>query len=280
MLQEIYELAKSLEVPAIGKSLLGLVQVIGSLSVSLSIKFPKGKLAASNQTVMLLWYPNTLPRLLLIAFGEFIENFTGVFRLDIGSLFQFGCVSSGAYTSSLFGMIGVLLSVGFVTLVIYLYRQRSAKHAAVPGRHNWCLKLHSLPFMHHEDDDHDVREHVKRLFDRFDKDGLGINVKELGMIVKDIDPNQTDEAIQQLFEAADSDPAGRDEEGLIDFDEFFAAVQNPDLAAGSDLNFQALVLQKQFIDIRNAASSHMFVIVFLLCTFAFARCVCQQPVAP
>ena len=134
--------------------------------------------------------------------------------------------------------------------------------------------------MHHEDDDHDVREHVKRLFDRFDKDGLGINVKELGMIVKDIDPNQTDEAIQQLFEAADSDPAGRDEEGLIDFDEFFAAVQNPDLAAGSDLNFQALVLQKQFIDIRNAASSHMFVIVFLLCTFAFARCVCQQPVAP
>lgn len=243
MLQEIYELSKDLQVPAMGKSLLGLVQVIGSLSVSLSIKFPG-------------------------AFSDFVENFVGVFRLDIGSLFKFGCVSSGAYTSSLAGMIALLLSVAFVTLIIYLYRQRTAKYAAVPGRHNCCVKLHLNPFVHHEDPSHDAREHVKALFDRFDKDGAGINVQELSQIVRDIDPDQTDAAIQELFDLADQDPNGRDDEGLIDFDEFFDAVQNPDVSAGSDLNFQQLVLKKQFLDIRDASSSHMFIIVFLLCTFA------------
>ena len=70
----------------------------------------------------------------------------------------------------------------------------------------------------------EARVHVKELIDRFDEDGEGIKPAKPAEIVKiltELDTDTTEEDAAALFKAADSDGSG-----VIDFDEFFAAVHD------------------------------------------------------
>ncbi len=227
VIQEFSQLTSTLSLSAISKVGLAFLQIVGSLSVALAIQLPD-------------------------VFKNFFEGIQLMIRLDIGDMFKFGCVSDGAYVSSLIAMIVLLTTVGLLVAANYILRQYRAREETTQG------------------DENTMREHVKELFERFDQDHAGISIDELSQIVREIDPDQTDNEIKAIFDATDSKHTGR-----IDFEEFFEAVEHPDIAAGSSLNFQTIVLKKQAMDITNAATSQLFVIVFLLCTYACIHHTCR-----
>ena len=180
-----------------------------------------------------------------VVFNSLIEGVMGAFRFDIGNIVSIGCVATGsAYIKGLLGQVAMLGAVFLVVGIVYVIRQKRAHSKATSG------------------DSASAREHVKELFDRFDADGDGVELEEVAEIVSDIDPSATADQVAALFTAADSDNSG-----VIDFDEFFSAVQSTDSAtskSGSGLNFQKLVLKKQEADIRDGATGQAFLIVFLL----------------
>ena len=216
ILQEIYELSKDMQLKAVGKICLALFQVIGAFSLALGVQFPA-------------------------IFDNFVEGIMGFFRLDITSMISFGCVTSGAYITSLIGQVVVLLLLVAAVGIRYVIRQKKAKNETLGSNSE------------------EARAHVKELFDRFDEDGNGIEPAEVAKILTELDPDTTEEDAAALFKAADSDGSG-----VIDFDEFFAAVHDHHSDPGQGLDLQKIVLKKQAWDIRDAATGQLFLVIFVL----------------
>ena len=165
----------------------------------------------------------------------------GVFRLDVTSMISFGCLSSGAYISSLIGQVVLLALVVIAVMAAYIYNQNKAKNETTNG------------------DSPEIRAHVRELFDRFDTDGEGVKLDEVTVILAEIDPAITADQAAIIFKEADLDGSG-----IIDYDEFFVAVHTSHSSTNGGLDLQKLVLKKQALDIRDSATGQLFLIVFLL----------------
>merc|ERR1712166_207430 len=96
-------------------------------------------------------------------------------------------------------------------------------------------------------------------YHRFDPDGDGISWTEMNEIVNKIDDDITEEETQELFERADTDGGG-----LIDFDEFYAAVHDDSQAAKGSLDLKKLVRKQEKVLIRADAAGRVFLSAFLL----------------
>eukprot|EP01046_Picozoa_sp_COSAG06_P071945 COSAG06_NODE_20814_length_780_cov_1.038179_2_plen_184_part_01 len=111
-------------------------------------------------------------------------------------------------------------------------------------------------------DDADAITDLRELFDQFDADGSKkIDITEITAIVLKIDPRTTSEEIDALFRKADADNCGG-----ICFDEFLAAVSDEpgDNDEVMRLDLGLLVKKKAQYNIRDNASSRLFLLVFLL----------------
>ena len=132
-------------------------------------------------------------------FTEFIGIFLKLFNFDFTFLIAIGCYSDGAYFSSL--MMNIVL-IGVVVVGSFIF----AKY-----------ELSQIDKTSHDEETH--KAEVQKIFDRFDLDGNGIELDEVAVICRRISPKATAAEIEALFQSADTDGSG-----VIDFEEFYAAV--------------------------------------------------------
>ena len=141
------------------------------------------------------------------------------------------------YNSSLLGNCLVVVVVILLVWAQYFYREHRDTTVAVTEEESTA--------------------HAKALFDKFDLDGKGITLEELGFIVKRVDQSVTPEQVEVIFSTADTDGGG-----FISFDEFYEAMKS-----GSDdnatLDLALVVKQKQAADRQSDALTKVFLIVFL-----------------
>ena len=149
-------------------------------------------------------------RVLNIELPAIFTVFIGVFKLfnfDFTFLIAIGCYSDGAYFSSL--MVNIVL-IGVVVVGSFIF----AKY-----------ELSQIDKTSHDEETH--KAEVQKIFDMFDLDGNGIELDEVAVICRRISPKATAAEIEALFHSADTDGSG-----VIDFEEFYAAVADdvPDVA--------------------------------------------------
>lgn len=219
-LQQLVELMQELQLQAISKTVLATMQILGNLAINLQVVFP-------------------------LNYKSFLSEIVSYFRFDITVLIMhldFGCMSDGSYSHSLFGNCLLVVVVVVFVAVQFLYRERRDETAEISE---------------------EAREaQAKVLFEKFDLDHHGITVDELGLVVKRIHPEATPEQIKIIFAAADTDGGGS-----ITFDEFYAAVRGGntgeiDSGAGLDLG---LVVKQHLRQTRvSNALTKVFLLVFIL----------------
>ena len=134
VLQELFELMAQLQLKAISKMVLSLLQIVGSFTMALNVDFP-------------------------VLFSGMIEAFMSVFKMDLASMIKLGCVTSGAYVSSLLGQLVLLIVLSAIIGALYFHKQQKATDELE----------HGSPEVQ--------RAHVKDLYDRFDIDGDGIEME-------------------------------------------------------------------------------------------------------
>eukprot|EP01051_Picozoa_sp_SAG22_P006042 SAG22_NODE_381_length_11354_cov_6.529631_3_plen_378_part_00 len=161
------------------------MQIVSGLAESLNIKFPQG-------------------------FTDFVMSLASLVRFDLSEVLSLGdmgmdisigCMSSGHYYSKL--QFNILL-VCFVVMLEAVHTGYQVQQVKSGQKHM-------------SEDEHRAR--VLAIFSQFDKDGDGVELEEVTQIARKIDPEVSDEAVEHLFELADTDKSG-----VIDFEEFYAAV--------------------------------------------------------
>lgn len=119
-------MTKAMDLKAIGKILVATFQILGNLSVVLSITFPQifgdfmmsfiGKRTAITLSLHLLVF--SLP------FSAYLTRWpvhmTAFFKFDLVGVFRLGCVSNGSYMSGLMINLVVVVIVVVVVLIDYL----------------------------------------------------------------------------------------------------------------------------------------------------------------
>jgi Ca2+-binding EF-hand superfamily protein len=178
VLQEIIDVLRDVQLKAMLKVVLSLMQIVGTLAMSLGVAYPEN-------------------------FRTFLAPLMNIARFDLVGMLGIGCVTSGSYVNSLIGQVVILGILGFFIFLTYLYRHYKATRDLESG---------SAEIQ---------KEICKEIFDRFDTDGDGIELAEVELIMKKIEPTMTAEHALVLFEQADTDGSG-----CIDFEEFFGAVRN------------------------------------------------------
>ena len=174
-----------------------------------------------------------------LPFMNFLSMFGALFQFNVALFLGTGCWSDGSYTPAL--LLNIAL-VGMVTIAVYVkYRVD-------------CIKLGRRSKSATEEE---VRDNLKLMFDSIDTDGQGINRDELTQMCAKNAPSATAEQVGMIFDAADTDGGG-----LIDFDEFLAAVIGRGDADRFDLS--ALVSSAERNSLGADAAGRLFLLTFLL----------------
>ena len=174
-------------------------------------------------------------------FSTFLLRFVSLFRLDFATSLGLGCGGSflKGYTAALsFNLIMLVLVVIVVTAVYEIQ-----------------MKKLNNPDM--EITEEENRAQLRETFGRFDKDGDGIDIEEVALICQKVDPDATREEIETLFQRADTDGGG-----VIDFEEFYAAVTDANHEGGLDLSL--LVMKQKRMMVKADAAGRLFLLAFLL----------------
>merc|ERR1711865_1134847 len=106
----------------------------------------------------------------------------------------------GGYIPSVLANIGLVILVLLAVLVVHAFRMRAISKG--------------------ETDEEKKKVVMRAIFDKFDEDGTGIELTEMQRICEKVDPNITVEQVENVFNKADADGGG-----IIDFEEFYAAVE-------------------------------------------------------
>jgi hypothetical protein len=149
----------------------------------------------------------------------------------------FGCLGYKGYVSSLLLNFSIAVILAFVIYVIYKVHANGVDNGK-------------------ESDPETTKEHMRVLFDKFDKDAGGIDPAEVKCIMLQIDPEVEDAAVDKLFAIADTDGSG-----VIDFDEFLAAVTHEDK---ENFSLDELVKSKEKFDLKSEALDQIFLLVFVM----------------
>ena len=203
------------------KQLVALLQVVCSLHAVLNIRFPP-------------------------IFTDMIGTFASFFNIDIEVLFGFGCYTSHGYTVSLFLNFATSLFFAVVILALCAYELSKVDKASP--------------------DPEAAKARTKQMFEKFDKDGTGITQAIVKEIVMEGSRERarlgaparvvTDQQIAKIFEVADSDGSG-----VIDFTEFYAAMNSDD---ADNFSLHDLVIQKVKLDLKADAMGNIFLLVFVM----------------
>ena len=170
------------------------------------------------------------------SYAKFLQDFGQYFRFDITFVVSVGCASDGSYVSTL--ILNIMVVVLVVIAVLLFFKGSVAKMQ----RKNKTAT------------DDEKMEAAKTAFGKFDKDGQGINKDEMMAMCNKIDKSITKKQINQLFDAADKDGGG-----IIDFNEFWAALQGDDTSS-EQIDLSGLVSASE----RNALAADAFGRVALL----------------
>ena len=164
-------------------------------------------------------------------------------RFDIVNMLKLGCVSNGSYLSNLATAAGLVLMVGAFVGAIYKF------------------EMQALDRVDYQSDNKQVKKELRRLYNQFDTNvNDRVEKHEVEKIVRMIDPDSTDEEINALFQAADSNNNGH-----IDFFEFHAAVNAAREDDSTRLDLGWWVKKRAQANIRDDAAGRLFFMVFLLC---------------
>ena len=200
--------------------------------------------AIAKQITATIQILSGLGPVLAVAFPKFFNGFLGRiaswFKIDLSILFGVGCYAVNSYALSLFinfATVGVLV---MVIGIVHSFQFRQLVHHALHG----------------EDSPEEVRASTLAVYEKFDRDGDGISLDEVKQIVMQIDPTVSDESVKVLFDNADTHNSG-----LIDFEEFLAAVNSPHT---DDFSLDDLVLQKRKFDLKAETLGRLFLLVFVM----------------
>lgn len=120
----------------------------------------------------------TFPDMFSIPLGR-LASF---FKIDLSLLFGVGCYTVNSYATSL------LVNIAAVGVLF----------CAVGAYYN--LRLRQL--VHGEYTPDEIKEHALTMYNKFDKDGDGIDIEEVRQIAMRIDPNVSDASVKKLFDQA------------------------------------------------------------------------------
>eukprot|EP01046_Picozoa_sp_COSAG06_P031452 COSAG06_NODE_3065_length_5901_cov_5.700965_2_plen_1264_part_00 len=217
-LQAIADLMQALQLKVIGKCLLATMQILSNLAVNLKVDFP-------------------------LNYKVFLSGIIRYFRFDIMIILEFGCVTDGGYTQSLFGNCLVVVVIIAMVLAQYFYRENRDENAVIT--------------------EEEGTKQAKFLFEKFDQDGDGIGLNEVASIVQRINPDTTPEQIEAIFRSADKDGSN-----VITFDEFYEATQGSGDGKARDtgemLDLGLVVKQHLKSSRQSDALTKVFLLVFLL----------------
>ena len=170
-----------------------------------------------------------------------LRELQGYFKFDMAAMFEaslnLGCLSDGRFATGL--MANCSMVGGVVAFTIFQYK-RKAMHIDKGA-----------------DTPEEEMEEMREVFKKFDVDGEGVTQEEVRAIVDKIDPSISDDQVEILFKAADTDGGGR-----IDFEEFHAAATSDHHDSNFDLGI--LVKKEQKLEAGAQAFGRLFLVAFLL----------------
>jgi hypothetical protein len=206
-------LIQELQLKAITKIVVATAQIVSSFTPVLNIQMPP-------------------------IFQKFLDVLS-IFNFDISLMIGVGCFSNGSYATSLATSFVLVVVVGVLVGIEYLYEMRKVRRET-------------------EGEVADMSAPIRTLFDRFDVDTSGtIELAEMIELVQAIDESATAAQATGLFRRTDTDG-----DGALDFDEFLAAATQP--AADGGLDLRAMLNRHQKADVRGNAIGRLFLLVFLL----------------
>ena len=235
----VAEAAQEIDLQAVGKIFVATMQIVGGFTGTLGVSFPINFKVILTLYILIITYQAS--ELNAACVQAFLRSFIDIFRFDISFTLGVGCLGKGSYVTGLATNLAMLCAVVLVVFVVFMEKMRR-----INNPNNIITKEEEL-------------EKMKDLYHRFDPDGDGISWTEMNEIVNKIDDDITEEETQELFERADTDGGG-----LIDFDEFYAAVHDDSQAAKGSLDLKKLVRKQEKVLIRADAAGRVFLLAFLL----------------
>jgi hypothetical protein len=188
-------------------------------------------------------------------FGDFLLSFMAFFKFDLVGVFRLGCVSDGSYLSGLLINLGIVGMVLVLVLIDYLYETHSAH-------------MHTFDGSQHDDT---AEQHLKDIFEEFDREGNGINAEDIWTVMKKVDGEVTQEEAEEMFRETD-----KDNSGTIEWTEFHDAAlgetansEKPDhdrhggLARGKS-HMHMLVKNKILHNIKADCITRTFMLIFIV----------------
>jgi hypothetical protein len=203
------------------------LQIIGNLATVLSLSFPP-------------------------LFGNLLRSFVGYFQFDITSAFRVGCFmkemgmsTEGSYLPALL-MNGILVIIVMV-VVLLIYFVHVAKLKA---------KL----------SDEQVKIEIEIFFAKVDKDGDGIELEELTIMVQNLDSSVETHVIEKLFAEADALGEGSDKNsGALTAQQFYnAAAATVNKEDKSRLDLGDILQKSRAAAVKADAMGRLFLLQFLL----------------
>ena len=157
-------------------------------------------------------------------FAVLLGRFAFWFKFDISILIGVGCYAVNSHAFGLFLNIAMIASIAFLVILYYKFQLSR-------------LQKRGIDPVESEDRMHEV-------FSKFDVDGDGIDKDDVKKIVMKVNPEVSDETIDKLFAAADTDGGGH-----IDFDEFMAAAssEKTDEFSFDDLKSDSVAVEAQIL---------------------------------
>ena len=174
---------------------------------------------------------------------SFLRAFVSVFKFDISFAIAIGCVIDGAYLPSLSLNVGmaIVVVVAVLAVAFFQYKQAQTNGSKVT--------------------EEDSRAATRLIFDKFDKDGDGVELHEVELIVEKVNPSVSAKAVADLFQRADKDGSG-----VIDFEEFFDAIHgdaHADVDSAQEFDLRVLVRKQQQLAAKSDATGRLFLLSIL-----------------
>ena len=215
----------------------GLVQDLLSAAKELQIKAIFKILISALQVI------GSLATVLKISFPPlyvgFLSAFVSWFKFDISFAIAIGCVIDGAYLPSLLLNVGMVIVVVIAVLAVAFFQYKKAQKSGSKVT------------------EEDSRAATRLIFDKFDKDGDGVELHEVELIVAKVNPSVSAKAVADLFQRADKDGSG-----VIDFEEFFDAI-HADVDGAQEFDLRVLVRKQQQLAAKSDATGRLFLLSIL-----------------